>query len=367
MDTVMLDPVATLDRDLRTASKTLSDEEARYLVDYYYRSQEDRIRCAHQTRTAEKAGEPHQVIAFFQSQSEAIEKSLKTALDVYSYNDPLGFWMRSIDGIGPVIAAGFLAHLDTRNPPTTVGKWWSFAGYNPQMEWEKGQKRPFNQGLKTLCWKLGDCFVKLGDGHQRSFYAPLYRGRKAWYVAKNERGGFAERASETLAERNIKDRDTRAVYESGRLPDGRIDLMARRWTVKIFLSHLHEMAWRLAHPGTPIPKPWVIEHGGHTDYLPPPNQDLLDPSKLSDRPEGPAPKKLGVPIPSEKKGRGPNTKVFTYSVAARRRGEKEPSIVEKIEATTKKNAIEQMEPLLVMKFGSYRKTEWNITAKKIQP
>jgi hypothetical protein len=42
-------------------------------------------------------------------------------------------------------------------------------------------------------------------------------------------------------------------------------MMAKRYTGKIFLEHLW-LNWRQLE-GLPITKPWIIEHGGHRDYI----------------------------------------------------------------------------------------------------
>ena len=43
--------------------------------------------------------------------------------------------------------------------------------------------------------------------------------------------------------------------------------------IKLFLSHLHEVWLRLL--GRPVPKPWIIEHGGHGHYIAPPNLEVV--------------------------------------------------------------------------------------------
>lgn len=56
----------------------------------------------------------------------------------------------SIHGIGPVISAGLLAHIDIHRA-VTVGHIWRFAGLDPSVKWLKKTKRPWNAGLKVLC------------------------------------------------------------------------------------------------------------------------------------------------------------------------------------------------------------------------
>lgn len=131
-------------------------------------------------------------------------------------------------------------------------------------------KRPWNGNLKVLCWKLGDSFVKQSN-REGATYGRLYRERKAQEVANNEAGKFKDAAEETLSTKRIQDPLTRATYEAGMLPPGRLDLRARRWTTKIFLAHWHDVAYRDFHGEAP-PKPWVFEWGGeeHAHMIPVP-------------------------------------------------------------------------------------------------
>lgn len=256
--------LALLPHDLRKAAATLGAREARYLVDSYYQLQEFRKASANQTRALNESEEPHTTVMFFTAQFHTLENQIKGALDTYSAAQPLGEWARSVKGIGPVITAGLLAHIDITKAPT-VGHIWSFAGLNPTMVWEKGQKRPFNASLKVLCWKIGDSFVKV-SGKPDAFYGTLYRERKAFEVARDEAGGHAQAAKETLEKRNIKDAQLRKTYESGHLPAGRLDLRARRYAVKIFLAHYHEVAYKL-HYKTEPPLPYSISHLGHAHKI----------------------------------------------------------------------------------------------------
>lgn len=58
------------------------------------------------------------------------------------------------------------------------------------------------------------------------------------------------------------------------LPPAQIEARALRWTVKLFLSHFHEVGSAIM--GRPLIKPWVIEHGGHVHYIAPPNWPMKE-------------------------------------------------------------------------------------------
>lgn len=218
-----LTSVERLKRDIRNAASTLSDTEARFLVDSYYQMQDDRIRAAGQVRSMDS--EPHAVLSWLTEQSSLLENQVKGALDVYSANHPIGKRIRTVDGVGPVISAGFLAHIDITRA-NTAGSIWRYAGLDPTSEWKKGTKRPFNASLKTLCWKLGESFVKV-SGKETAVYGHLYKERKATELERNENGDFADQAAAKLEKFKIgKTTDAYKAYSVGKLPPAHIHARA---------------------------------------------------------------------------------------------------------------------------------------------
>src|SRR5262245_27076924 len=190
--------VRRLTRDLVLASASMGEQEARFLVDAYYQMQEQRKRSDNQTR--QMGEEPHAVLAWLAEQSDVLEHQLKRTLDAYSSGKTVGRWMKANYGIGPVIAAGMLAHIDIKQAPT-VGHIWRFAGLYPTSKWEKGKKRPWNAGLKVLCWKVGQSFMKFA-GAEECTYGKIYRARKEQEIRKNEAGENSETARLTLETKN---------------------------------------------------------------------------------------------------------------------------------------------------------------------
>ena len=150
------EPIARLNRDLRKAATTLTATEARFLVDAYYQMQRDRIRAAHQARTLAEQGEPNLMLGWLFDNTAVLERNIKAALGHVLQAQPGGRMGReSIIGIGPVISAGLLAHIDIVKAPT-VGHIWRFAGLDPTVVWGEGKKRPWNGALKRLCWIIGE-------------------------------------------------------------------------------------------------------------------------------------------------------------------------------------------------------------------
>lgn len=321
----MSEAIARLSKDLAKAARELGPREVRFLVDEYYTMQKQRIRGHNQVRAmTDDSREPHELLRWYAEQSASLENQIKRALGKYVESNDIGVWMTAQHGIGPVIAAGLLAHIDITKAPT-VGHIWRFAGLDSKVIWPSAAaakewlesrglrgklkepvgetirlaadhfgrrtdtltrfasddgkhditvsrlatalaRKPFNGKLKTLCWKIGESFVKF-KGSESCFYGKLFEQRKAQEVAKNQRKEFADQAEATL--RKHPTHAQKDVYEEGMLPDGRIHLRAQRYAVKIFLSHLHGI-WYEHHFKEKPPKPFVIEHLGHTDYIPPP-------------------------------------------------------------------------------------------------
>ncbi len=222
----LLDPVERLKREIKPLARQLDRDAAATLVEIYYRWQEHRIALNNQLRAQAENTRPTEVIGHFADQVTSLERQMVSILGEWALARPEGEWAQGQKGIGPVLSAGLGAHIDIRKAPT-VGHIWRFAGLDPTVKWGKGQKRPWNADLKVICWRIGDSFVKV-SGRDDAFYGQVYRERKLLEVERNDAHQFADQAKESLETRNIKDKKLKETYESGRLPDGRIDLRARR-------------------------------------------------------------------------------------------------------------------------------------------
>jgi len=300
---VELSAIQRLRKDLKTKAKTLSKDEARFLVDSYYIIQEYRKRAFNQIRALEESGEPHEVIIWLAANNEALEKDIQKALDAFSKADPLGQWCHSIIGIGPVITAGLLAHIDL-NKAKTAGAIWNYAGLNPDVVWGKGEKRPWNDSLKTLCWKIGESFMKQ-SGNENSYYGKLYIERKeieirnslagkhrkqaeakakfyknaevkAWYAGCYKKTDVASLVAEGIAPidwvKTLKKRKQKLEAGVGdpMLSPGHLTSRAKRWVVKLFLSHYHGEGYKRILGKNP-PKPYPIAFLDHVHEHEAPN------------------------------------------------------------------------------------------------
>lgn len=343
----------------------ITDNHARFLVDEYYQIQKARIRYSNYgkglDRDAQKSGndaEPHLAIDSFVFNYAASEENIRKLLTWYISDHEMFWFFERTLGIGPVLAAGLMAHIDIEKCPT-VGHIWAFAGLDPNRPWlgrEKAKsllsdlpgkdmdyvlheaaqragrnpellrvmatrkpdgstaaltrdrlaaamaRKPHNGPLKTLCWKIGESFVKL-SGRQDAFYAQVYKRRKQEEWSRNLAGEYQDAARASMASKQYgKGTDqyawytglcspvlTRALLADGKPPvtascigDGGIPMLspahiharASRYAVKLFLSHLHE-CWYRQHFGQEPPKPFALAIGGHAHYIAPPQVENL--------------------------------------------------------------------------------------------
>lgn len=338
---VVESPTLPLSRDLRQAAATLTTGEARYLVSLYYQFQAVRIGSAAQYCDLSSNGEPNGATLWTVQNMKRTELAIKSFLGVWSTESTLGRWLRSIPGIGPVIASGLLAYSEGETWPT-AGHLWSYAGLNPERTWLGGDKaraavtelygsareltrqqiedlarsqkrnpehllslverpnqkgtgglpegwtsaptkrvvaalakRPWSAEFKTICvFKAGESFVKI-QNNPRDIYGRLFRERRDMEARRNEQGEFAYAAERALSEKRYgADTMALAAYSQGRLPDAHLHARARRYAVKIFLSHYHEM-WYWITYGRLTPAPFALEFAGHAHYIQPPNLDLV--------------------------------------------------------------------------------------------
>lgn len=299
----------------------LSREQALALVGLFYSIQKSRVGASNKVDAHNRQVDILANLAMIEKIRDNLkrqETEIEKGFLRYVQAHELGRWALSIAGVGPVIAAGLLAHIDC-NKAVTAGAVWRFAGQLPKKDqpWEKGQKRPYNAALKTLFWKLGQSFKKLtaperteeeliewameklkAEGKKNTaperkklidaklertskksdkintdptyFYVKLYMQRKKEEIYKNEHGLLAGAAKEMLETRGkYATAEQLAAWRSGKLQPMGLDLRTIRYVNRFFISHYHYIGRTLAVGKAP--EPWIIAHGKHTHFIPPPN------------------------------------------------------------------------------------------------
>ena len=312
-----------LTRDLKAAAKTLGKAQARFLVDFFYQIQAYRIRSNIQTRSETDTTAPNNLFLTWSAKNfQTFENNIKSALDTFTLEYTVGRWTQDICGIGPIITAGLLAHIDITKAPT-YGHIWRFAGLDSTQSWNKGQKRPWNAQLKTLCaFKLGESFVKV-QNRENDYYGKMFARRRNLENDNNLDGRYAGQAMAQLGDeaelkkchdiqypikaRNFGEDTNARIWLEGRvtrkaaedfalldasqriafikkqgdnpidsgvrmLPPAQIHARARRYAVKLFLSHLHHVMFDDYYGRAPmIPYPFEKLRHDEKHYLPPPN------------------------------------------------------------------------------------------------
>ena len=328
----MTDKVAVADLELRSkvskdllkTAAILDRRQIRELVYMFYATQDRRKAASNQTRALAEEDRPNSLVRWIATQTEGLEKQIGKALEIYADSQPVGVWLQSIRGIGPKFAAGLLAYIDIEKCPT-VGHIWSYAGLDPDRKWISAKeapgiyssivprgtanteqmieiakimhiapekviaafqdkyltraqqqgficRRPFDAGMKAMCWNIGESFVK-HKSKKDDIYGKLYDIRKAYEMEKNEKGDYAEFAAKRAKEVN-KSTEAYGYYLKGVLSPGHIHSRAKRYAVKIFLSHVHYVMYR-EHYGVEPPKPFAIAILNHAHEIPVPNLDIM--------------------------------------------------------------------------------------------
>lgn len=272
-------------RKSKKASSKISDSEVRCLVSCYYISQEDRKRFYNQERTLgdvrEKFTSENAFLVTLAERAFDTEKEILNVLDDYTKEHQIGKWIRSVHGLGPVLAAGILAYIDITKV-NHAGSIWVYAGINAEAKWKKGEKRPWNQFLKNLSWKIGESFNK-SQNNEKSYYGKILKDRKVYEWDKNLKGEYKEQAIKILKEKVFSQetnayqwysaqyntaimnekKEWKGIVDSDKgecfpmLPPAHIVSRVKRYTVKRFYSDLY-VVWHETHYKKKAPLPYVI-------------------------------------------------------------------------------------------------------------
>lgn len=125
---------------------------------------------------------------------------------------------------------------------------------------------PYNTFLKKKCYSIGESFVLF---QRKSMYGQIYARRLAEETIKNDQLAYKEQAERMLDEKNYNGSTT--TYNSliqGKLSKAHLIMRARRYAVKLFISHVFEAMYWFEY-GIEPPKHYILELGGHHDYIAP--------------------------------------------------------------------------------------------------
>jgi hypothetical protein len=242
----------------------LQTHEIADIVELYYDCQ--KLRIAHANKDRSEA--PSELVQWLDYWLHAGESVIQAKLKkwVESERSPAqAKWAYDQVGIGPVLASGLAAHIDIEKAQS-ISAVWKFAGLAPGFDRKtKGTKLPYNARLKTLCWKLGESFVKV-SGKPDATYGKLWAEFKREEIARNDSGKYAEAATAELAAKKFKVAEVRKILESGRLTDAHLHARSKRRAVKIFLAHYWNVGRKAA--GLAVREPYAKTILGHDGIIP---------------------------------------------------------------------------------------------------
>ena len=198
-----------------TTPSALSD-----LVDLYYQIQDVRVSIADFKNDLEANAS---AFNFYSAYLLQVENHLSTIFMDHNAKSVTGNWAISQLGIGQAMSASLLVLIDI-NKASNVSTLWKFAGLDPQHD-------KWNPDLKSLTWKIAKSFEYYSE-QEDCFYGHLYLRDLNRRITLNENGQYAKAAQQ----------DAAAV--DGKLPLSRLKAQARRYAVKIFLSHWHHIRHR---------------------------------------------------------------------------------------------------------------------------
>ena len=133
--------VEKVSKKMKESVVTLDPKEIRFLVDAYYQKQDDRKAKFNQLRSLQNgqdtAANTNQVtmLQWLAENSEKEEKEIKKLLDIWTDHQPVGKWIKSVVGLGPVFAAALMAYFDV-SKCSHYNQFMSYAGLNDyNVEW----------------------------------------------------------------------------------------------------------------------------------------------------------------------------------------------------------------------------------------
>lgn len=234
----------------------MDTEVIKALVADYYDIQSVRLMSDNRVRAFSQGVSPqvHARIKEMTGMSmKRIENSIKKELQSAIAAEPLWEeWLKDVKGIGPILAAGLIAHIEDVKRFATMSKLWKYAGLSVDDDGRserlvKGKTLNYDPKFKKFMWLVGSSFVKVkGPGRE------LYLDSRELYDKK-------WKTSKDCGSVGCKSKG------EGACMDGHKHAAARRRTAKIFLGAVY-MKWREIE-GLPAEHPYIIGRDGHSHII----------------------------------------------------------------------------------------------------
>ena len=163
-----------------------------------------------------------------------IEKDIKKQLEIEIQEHHLWPWLKSIKGVDVVTAARLIHH--SHSGDMTMFPWWSNYWSYAGMDGPGWRQRPHNWTLTSVCFIVGEQFVKMQGGKKREkgtegIYGILYRERKEYEQDKD----WCGKCMTTIEKKRASNGED--IVREKCIP-GHIHNKAKRYAVKAFLKDL---------------------------------------------------------------------------------------------------------------------------------
>ncbi|UZE92548.1 MAG: hypothetical protein IB616_01690 [Methanosarcinales archaeon] len=279
---------------------TETTEELKLMVSTYYAFQKERIQTGNRIKALERTGvAKSRAVDLHEHLDEELKRIEKWIVDKVEDQlegvDIYNAWLRHVPGVGPMLAAGLISVIDPISEVEKPSSLWKYSGQDvvdgKAPKRVRGQKVTWNPFARTLCWKLGDSFVKAGGYYRKVYDRARVRedNRAPFKVPVEDAQGYllAEKIGNIKKGELIgKENFSKFKKQAKGMDDVLVTLTdlhkfnrAKRKAVKLFIAHLWAI-WRDLD-GLPTRVPYVVEKLGHK-LIPPPTVEQL--KKVPEKP-----------------------------------------------------------------------------------
>ena len=251
--------------DFREPEKKKAKEDKAYGTEWNDKIMREKIEKAVKTKKLKlEEGDYLRSLIDTGEQLKKFEKQYQKQILFLVKDEPIYTeYLSKIRGVAELTAANLIGYLGYCENFDTISKVWRYCGlavFDGSAERKKkGEKIHYNPKLKTLMYKISDCFIKQGDGYRK-----LYDKFKAFYRKK-----YPEEIVNPnyVAPKDPTDEKSKGKGFKKKYTPMHIDLMTRRKVEKIFLANYYLTARKMK--GLPVRDPYPMEYLKHTTMIKP--------------------------------------------------------------------------------------------------
>lgn len=302
--------------DPRVVASEMDSYEAKMVYKAYLRTVKYDVAFKNQIAKLKRRGYTDDTLKNIRSNQTRVKNQILNILEIYADQFLPSRWAKSLPNVGLRTAAALAVYVNI-NKCKNVSSLWRYAGMDPYSHFINKKKalamiedakaefpgaepddevivrylakrchrsyisylyacygkdntlgwNNLYRGIRKITWnpdfrlsmfRFG-LVCRTNSGDPDFIYGQLYRKRKAYEIEMNEAGMYHE-----LAEEHIRDRDYKkgtvpySYYSNGMLCPGHLESRARRWAVKIFLTHYHQVAYYEKHGVLPK-RPYILD------------------------------------------------------------------------------------------------------------